>query len=72
MTHYQVQREETKAVRRNLFLGGGGEIITIFEGKSKRGSEATERGESGSFCIFEIEIERSRAHFGWNFWEIFH
>ena len=70
----------SKDVRRNVFLGGGGaRLSTIFDGKSKRGREAPERGEGvgggvppltrGSFCSFEIEIERS--HFGWNFGEIF-
>ena len=64
------QRVVGKAVRRNFFLGGGGgaRLSTIFEVKRKRGCG---RGVSpppptrGSFCIFEIEIERSGAHFGW-------
>ena len=71
----------SKAVRRNFFLGGGGgarlSANAIFEGKRKRGREAPERREGagggvppptrGSCCIFEIEIERSGAHFGWIF-----
>ena len=64
-----------------FFPGGGGKIIYIFEGKRKRGREAPEREEGvgggvppptrGSFCTFESEIERSGAHFGWIFWQIF-
>ena len=51
-----------KAVRRNFFWGGQ-DWSTIFEGKRKRGGRVWE-----SFCIFEIEIEQSGAHFGWIFW----
>ena len=56
---------------------GGARLSTVLEGKRKRGREAPERGKGvgggvppptrGSFCIFEIEIERSGAHFGWIF-----
>ena len=81
ISHARVTRVKLvtyKAVRRNFFLGGA-RLSTIFERQRKRGREAPERGEGvggrvppptpGSFCIFEIEIERSGAHFGWIFLE---
>ena len=36
-----------------------------------KASEGAKRPSGGSFCTFEIEIERSGAHFGRNLWEIF-
>ena len=60
-------------------FSGGARLSTIFEGKRKRGREAPERGEgvpppppshTRELLHFEIEIERSGAHFGWIFfWE---
>ena len=56
--------------------GGGGKICNIREKTQARARSARAGGGSGrgvppprrrSFCIFEIEIKRSGAHFGWIF-----
>ena len=69
--------EVNKAVRRNFFQGGGGgQDYLQSRGKASEGAKRPSGGRVwggtppptwGSFCIFEIEIERSGAHFGWIF-----
>ena len=65
----------SKAVRRNFFVGG--QDLQYCRGNASEGAKRPSGGrvwEGGvppprrrSFCIFEIEIERSGAHFGWIF-----
>ena len=62
----------TQGRTQEFFLQGGGGSLSTIDGTGKRGREAGGGGPTrGNFCIFEIEIERSGAHFGWIFWKFF-